>query len=930
MADHTQLRTCGTELMSLFDASSAWLDANNKLDRRNKTKLDDAQRAVRKITKVLDKKPVFGLFGQSQAGKSYLAHIILSNESSQLEIDLGNAQADFIADINPVGGGAEATGVVTRFSIDPVQDKDYPVLTRFMTLEDVCLVLCKAYFFNIKGALLDSEKIQQIVNEVRNHIAGTNNSGSKVATDVRFSLKDLQGSVERYFPNNTPHWRSVEESGLWTLCHEHLEVLANEPELFAKLMSVLWMGHSGLRGLATKLFSGLRDLEWAEYGRLKGDAVLGNTEQGGKDIINVDTLRKETEAKNILLEVKTDSKLVSLNVSHVSALTKEVVLNIHNPPLDENSYLHRADILDFPGARSEISHEDTEKDITRPFLRGKVDHLFEQYSQDFEINNLLFCIPRRQNDVTELPNSLKSWIERSIGESAESRGKLIDQRGTSPLMVIFTMFDDQLEFKSKDKTSIEAMAARWKTRFFKYFEEEMNVGKWGTNWTTTTSFKHVYLLRDFTFSDHTFSGFSAKDGSAENGFIPFTGNQTNDLYTSRAEFHSKLKESFITDEYVNRFIEDPETTWNECAEPNRNGSTPIINALQKASQTSGLATHAQSVMCKAAADLADILKKHHHSDDIAEAHQKAEALSQQIALLFNSNVASDRELLVALQESLALNAESASAWFAAQPGTDQAMDQNSVDQFLLTHPEIQPHMSPLEIAEAFRGKYGFTDRNEASKKAWKLFGVDLENLFNNNNGEQENPTVKKAIEHFGEELLTFDEDKHQNLLSLGANADTLRDLFGQLSHGLDTRKMTERISNFLAGQPSLTINGELDAARMGSLVAHHWNEYVFHISADFYSTAERENIQFTRTSRETNAEHVFDKLEGMFQLEPLANLPEVHFAPALSTVTQWHNRLRKLFLVNCGFANYDMAANEELGTILERLNVLSAEKLMCQ
>ena len=920
MSDQTQLRTRGKDLMALFDSSTAWLSANNKLDRHIKTKLDEAQRAVRKVTKVLDNKPVFGLFGQSQAGKSYLAHIILSDTSSLLEINLGNTTADFIKDINPVGGGKESTGVVTRFSINPVEDLDYPVLTRFLTLEDVCLVLCKSYFLNLQSTPLDSDKIQSVVNEIRGEISGGGTSGMALHEDVHYSLKDLQGSVERYFPMYQAHWKAIEDAGLWTLCQEYLEVLANAPQTFAKLMSVLWMGHAGLHELAFKLFSALRELHWVEHGNLKGEAIL----RSGGAIVDVASLRAMNE--NISLEVKTDAKRVSINRGVLSALTKEVVLNIQSQSIEEDSYLHRADIMDFPGARSPMSLEDTGDDITLPFLRGKVEHLFEQYSQDFEINNLLFCIPSKQNDVKDLPNSLKSWIERNVGDSPETREKLIQQRGVSPLMVVFTMFDKQLEFLSNTDNEASGLAKRWDTRFRAYFEDEIIQGRaWGNNWTTTTPFKHVFPLRDFNWSDHTFDGYNAKAGTPESGIKPFNSNVSSELYASRMDFHAKLKESFLKDEHVNRFIVDPLAAWDHCAEPNSNGSTPIIEAMHQASQTSGLATHAQGVMNKATAELLEVLEKHHHSDDIAEMHQKAEELSNQVSLLFNSNVASDRELLVELQSALVMEPRTAAAWFAEQPATVQAMDQNNVDQFLMTHPQIQQHMSPSECAEVFRSTYGLNDRKQAEEKAWSLFGVDLGNLFSSRNGEQENPTVKKALQHFANELLTFDEKKHGHLVALGSSPDVLRALFEQLCHGLETRKMTERISNFLAGQPALTINGELDSARMGALVAHHWNEYVFHISADFYSKEERESIQFSRNIRETDAEAVFSKLEEMFKPEPLANLPEVHFAPALSTVTQWHQRLRKLFLVNCGFANYDMAANEELGSLLERIKLLSGE-----
>ena len=87
MSDIAPLRKRGHELMSMFDESLNWLKKSGNLDRHNKGKLEDAQRTVRKVTRVLDKKPVFGLFGRSQAGKSYLAHIILSDSTSSLKMN---------------------------------------------------------------------------------------------------------------------------------------------------------------------------------------------------------------------------------------------------------------------------------------------------------------------------------------------------------------------------------------------------------------------------------------------------------------------------------------------------------------------------------------------------------------------------------------------------------------------------------------------------------------------------------------------------------------------------------------------------------------------------------------------------------------------------------------------------------------------------
>ena len=57
-----------------------------------------------------------GIFGESQAGKSFLVSTLISDRSGGSPIRTGGKTLDFLRDINPQGSGKESTGVVTRFS----------------------------------------------------------------------------------------------------------------------------------------------------------------------------------------------------------------------------------------------------------------------------------------------------------------------------------------------------------------------------------------------------------------------------------------------------------------------------------------------------------------------------------------------------------------------------------------------------------------------------------------------------------------------------------------------------------------------------------------------------------------------------------------------------------------------------------------------
>ena len=57
-----------------------------------------------------------GVFGMSQAGKSYLISSLARGPEGQLFTKLDGHSVNFIGHINPPGGGKEATGLVTRFT----------------------------------------------------------------------------------------------------------------------------------------------------------------------------------------------------------------------------------------------------------------------------------------------------------------------------------------------------------------------------------------------------------------------------------------------------------------------------------------------------------------------------------------------------------------------------------------------------------------------------------------------------------------------------------------------------------------------------------------------------------------------------------------------------------------------------------------------
>ena len=157
----------------------------------------------------------------------------------------------------------------------------------------------------------------------------------------------------------------------------------------------------------------------------------------------------------------------------------ELTLTVNESLAEKKEFLKNTDLMDFPGARSRESFllENINDDaVVKMFLRGKISYLFSKYSMDFEINNLLFCMKDEKIEVNELAAIVNDWIEKNIGHDAETREKSIGELGTSPLFVVLTFFNRQLDFDPINDTT--DVSYKWDNRFRRFFEEQITLEIW--------------------------------------------------------------------------------------------------------------------------------------------------------------------------------------------------------------------------------------------------------------------------------------------------------------------------------------------------------------------------------------------------------------------------------------------------------------------
>ena len=100
----------------------------------------------RKLAASAGRRNSAGVFGPSQAGKSYLVSALARNpEPHPLTADFAGTKKDFLAEINPPGD-RESTGLVTRFTVVPgTTDTTHPVELRLLTETDLVKILGNSF-----------------------------------------------------------------------------------------------------------------------------------------------------------------------------------------------------------------------------------------------------------------------------------------------------------------------------------------------------------------------------------------------------------------------------------------------------------------------------------------------------------------------------------------------------------------------------------------------------------------------------------------------------------------------------------------------------------------------------------------------------------------------------------------------------------------
>ncbi|TSJ88828.1 hypothetical protein FPQ14_09680 [Gilliamella apicola] len=526
--------------------------------------------SAKRLGDVSTKSVAVGFFGLSQAGKSYLISALAAGENGKLETVVDNEVLDFIEHVNPVGGGKEATGLVTRFSRTAKGGiANYPLELKLFQEIEIVKILINAYFKDFDQQKVTNKIEYSELNQLIQRI------DSKKQNDYTGGITE-DDIVELYDYLSENFGNSLEglKGGYWEKAMLLLPYLSTVDR--GALFSVLWGGINELTTIYVQLTSTLSSLNYANTVYAPLSVLVKDNGDGTKSqidsIMNVDMLeRLNTENDSSITVKPLNGVPTSISLAQLAFLTAELIFPLVNQtrvPTFEN-----VDLLDFPGYRGRlnlISISDVKEGnpIAQLLLRGKVAYLFEKYTDSQEMNVLVVCTPSdKQSDVNDVGPVLERWIDKTQGETAEKRATK-----KAGLLWAITMFDKRIV--ASLSLSQDNLRNTWGKGGLlqQTILERFGSYDWLSNWSNDGKFNNVFLVRKPGF-DVAFLNVDSKT----NFELSYNDNYQQEMLM--------LKNTFVENPDIQEYVNDPEQAWDAMLKLNDGGIGRISQYLEQVAIT---------------------------------------------------------------------------------------------------------------------------------------------------------------------------------------------------------------------------------------------------------------------------------------------------------------------------------------------------------
>jgi len=924
--------------LEIVEKTNAWIKTSLEGNKAKESyrKMVNYRRKLNKKKYALEGNPAAAMYGESQAGKSYLVSALLSGIGKSFKVTDGNGnEYDFKNEINPRGNEMESTSLVTRFSTKyKFENSKFPVIAKMLSPTDLILIICEAFYHNLNVNSTLS------FNELDEKIRSFESIYSNKLDCQNLIIEDDILDIEDYFKENFSIlvYNNIKDANFFEKISSFISKIP--PEEWKDVFSLLWNFNSHL----TKLFSDLIEnsalLNFADTLYLPIDAVL--RDKGTiLDVRRIDEIYSEHKGQENHYDsitdvlISNDERPISFSKPYLCALTAELIFVLPDSVNAEKPFLTQTDLLDFPGTRRfESTSEDriTDKSLTVLLRRGKVDYLFNKYSNNERINTLLFCQNQKQSAQSVMPEKLNRWIGKMIGATSNEREKF--ESPISPLFIISTWFNKDLEFNFNEDiiNDSKSLNERWDQRFSKVLEEEIfktSEYPWLIDWATSNkNFQNIYLLRDYDKSSDTnsqiFKGYNQYQEEKE------------ELYPEDyPTFREDLKKSFIEYEFVKRHFANPLESWEEAASINKDGTNLIIDKLTIAANN---VNHAR--MAKMRTEVNEIsqailqeLLKHFHSNDKDEELQKAKNTAGDIQFKLAAAFSADKiKNYGQLMKELMIDESSVLDLFRKK--VDALEHRDVVNMDIYSNYRIKVPVEKDDTSEKYferlcvRFEKTTAERKEEFRTQLKAMQIDLEQLVKGNSDLIKNNAQQLAealLEYWFEYISLNNKPVIQQILATDNALDNIKDMYYKLFKKLEiARRIAENIRRYVDGRNKTDIPYEIIADISAELL----NKCINTVGFDYLDTSEINDLHVANEQnnlglilndsikpKENSVEELFTKVEN--QTEIITSRPEeMQSFPNYRNYLTWSNRLKVGFVSVCDIPNYDVAANTNLGKII--------------
>lgn len=932
-------------ILSVIKSARDWdvnIDENKRFDWR--VKLTNIERQLLDIRSASKENCSVAAFGESQMGKSYLVSAMLSDPGTPFSVKGGDKIYNFIDEINPSApnSAVEATGVVTRFSSLIPQDDRTPngwLKVKILSLSDIVLILAEAYYNQV---VREHRDIIAIIESINNRIkeCSKQNNANPILTEVDvLNIKDYLSST-RTIGTNCDH--IIRSSELFNFLLQNIRNIGNED--IVSLLKFIWNNNKSFNRLFDDMVKIYRELTFASECYVSFKSVL--RKHGSLlDVARLDEMYSAPDAVGQYYESEATLKLqpegseCTLPKSFLSALIAELNFVVDNKRTEEKSFVNNLDILDFPGWRSavkdaikedELCVEKFGKNISTVFRRGKVTYLFNKYSRSKRITSLLFCHNNNQSTTGgALGPVLSDWVNTNIGNSFDARRNFVTKTIASPLMIISTWFNKDLEYNN-ERTDAD-LGERWNRRFKTVLSNEVlqsnKSNHWFNNWISNNSpFRSIFMLRDFKFSKTIFRGYDPDKNQPEKDVIKDE---------KFPDYMEKLKLSFVDNDFVRNHFEDPASHWMSSATPTNDGTRAIINHLNKLAPNVKDARNQKfdNDYKNLIDELLLLLNSEYHDDDPVEQTKKAKKEVGKIILNIDRHCGNDPYFCSRLLETMMIPERLIREKIFTQiKGRELIRPLSKPETEIFMAAGLSTEESPTENLNRLCEYLGVDDRSECEEILQEQDNtIDIDNLL----GQE------CMVESIAEQLLSSIENLWQTeflsikvltqtefpeistivakLISLYRELDVHKILLHEVQHLMDTIVADKQVG-ILSSWLTMSMNkfvGEFGysyiSEEMLSSVGEKNRQFKLNIDMDLIKPfPPKSGIELLQ-----QIDTVQHRLEiGGFTSEVREQQKEL---PRYRSRWQWQNRMRVGFAIVSGLRDYNIDANNEIKQIINSI-----------